>query len=73
MYGHAVGVPTLVVPGQRDEMILGTNVIKYIISQMKNVQGNCVDLKVRKMIQLYSFWTCCLASTDGRALKCPVR
>ncbi len=39
VYGHAVSVPTLVVPGQRDEMILGTNVIKYIISQMKNVQG----------------------------------
>lgn len=39
VYGHAVSVPTLVVPGQRDEMILGTNIIKYIISQMKNVQG----------------------------------
>lgn len=39
VYGHAVSVPTLVVPGQRDEMILGTNVIKYIISQMKSTHG----------------------------------
>lgn len=37
VYGYVVNVPMLVVPGQRDEMILGTNVIKYIISQMKNV------------------------------------
>ncbi|KAL7833124.1 hypothetical protein SRHO_G00301420 [Serrasalmus rhombeus] len=35
VYGHAVTVPTLVVPGQRDQMILGTNVIKYILSQLK--------------------------------------
>lgn len=39
VYGYVVNVPMLVVPGQRDEMILGTNVIKYIVSQMKNVQG----------------------------------
>lgn len=39
VYGHTVSVPTLVVPGQRDEMILGTNVIKYIISQMKSTHG----------------------------------
>uniref|UniRef100_A0A3B1JBI6 Gypsy retrotransposon integrase-like protein 1 n=1 Tax=Astyanax mexicanus TaxID=7994 RepID=A0A3B1JBI6_ASTMX len=35
VYGHAVNVPTLVVPGQRDEVILGTNVIKYILSRLK--------------------------------------
>ncbi|KAL7865118.1 hypothetical protein SRHO_G00103650 [Serrasalmus rhombeus] len=35
VYGHAVTVPTLVVPGQRDQMILGTNVIKHILSQLK--------------------------------------
>lgn len=39
VYGYPVSVPTLVVPGQRDEIILGTNVIKYIISQMKSTPG----------------------------------
>lgn len=36
IYDLAVNVPTLVVPGQRDEIILGTNVIEYIVSQIKN-------------------------------------
>ncbi|XP_062852675.1 retrovirus-related Pol polyprotein from transposon 297 [Trichomycterus rosablanca] len=35
VYGYTVSVPTLVVPGQKDQLILGTNVIKYIIGQLK--------------------------------------
>lgn len=39
VYGQAVSVPTLLVPGQRDQMILGTNVIKHILSQLKKTPG----------------------------------
>ncbi len=38
VYGHSVIVPTLVVPGQKDQLIVGTNVIKYILSQLKQSQ-----------------------------------
>ncbi|XP_039503265.1 uncharacterized protein LOC120459855 [Pimephales promelas] len=50
VYGCKVLVPTLVVPGQRDELILGTNVIKHILHQSKlcesyweAVSGPCPD------------------------------
>lgn len=35
VYGYKVVIPALVVPGQTDEMILGSNAIKWLISQMK--------------------------------------
>lgn len=35
VYGQLVSVPTLVVPGQRDQLILGTNVIKYLLTQLR--------------------------------------
>lgn len=35
VYEYEVSVPTLVVTGQRDELILGTNVLKFILSQFK--------------------------------------
>ena len=35
VYGCKMLVPTLVVPGQHDELILGTNVIKHILRQSK--------------------------------------
>ncbi|XP_076841572.1 uncharacterized protein LOC143485839 [Brachyhypopomus gauderio] len=35
VYGCDVIVPTLVVPGQVDDLILGTNVIKYIVHRLK--------------------------------------
>ncbi|KAL1246992.1 hypothetical protein QQF64_034535 [Cirrhinus molitorella] len=35
VYGCKIVVPTLVVQGQRDELILGTNVIKHILHQSK--------------------------------------
>ncbi|KAL1255089.1 hypothetical protein QQF64_013150 [Cirrhinus molitorella] len=35
VYEYKVSVPTLVVTGQRDELILGTNVLKFILSQLK--------------------------------------
>ncbi|KAM7370275.1 hypothetical protein PAMP_011541 [Pampus punctatissimus] len=35
VYGCKMLVPTLVVPGQHDELILGTNIIKHILHQSK--------------------------------------
>lgn len=35
IYGQEVSVPTLVVPGQRDQMIVGTNVLKHLLRQVK--------------------------------------
>lgn len=35
VYGYKVVIPVLVVPGQTDEMILGSSAIKWLISQMK--------------------------------------
>ncbi|KAL7880623.1 hypothetical protein SRHO_G00028770 [Serrasalmus rhombeus] len=35
VYGESCLVPVLVVPGQKDELILGTNVIKFLMHQMK--------------------------------------
>ncbi|CDQ95192.1 unnamed protein product [Oncorhynchus mykiss] len=35
IYGIDVKVPTLVVPGQRDDLILGSNVIKHLLHEMK--------------------------------------
>ena len=35
VYGCKLLVPTLVIPGQHDELILGTNVIKHILRQSK--------------------------------------
>lgn len=50
VYGCKMFVPTLVVPGQHDELIIGTNVIKYILHQSKScesywrtVSGPCPD------------------------------
>lgn len=39
VYGCKVIVPTLVVPGQKDQLIVGTNVIKYVMSQLKQSQS----------------------------------
>ncbi|KAK7906651.1 hypothetical protein WMY93_015263 [Mugilogobius chulae] len=35
VYGNTFRVPVLVVPGQKDQMIIGTNVIKYLLKQFK--------------------------------------
>lgn len=35
VYGYMFRVPALVVPGQKDQMIIGTNVIKYLLKQFK--------------------------------------
>lgn len=35
IYGQEVSVPTLVVPGQHDQMIIGTNVLKHLLRQFK--------------------------------------
>lgn len=35
VYGYTFSVPTLVVPGQKDQLILGTNVIKHLLRQFK--------------------------------------
>ena len=36
VYGSRFVVPTLVVPGQRDEFIIGTNVIKSVLQKLKS-------------------------------------
>ncbi|KAK0134294.1 hypothetical protein N1851_030145 [Merluccius polli] len=35
LYGDSCIVPVLVVPGQRDDLIIGTNVIRFLIHQLK--------------------------------------
>lgn len=35
VYGYKVVIPVLVVPGQTDEMILGSNAVRWLISHMK--------------------------------------
>lgn len=35
VYGQEMNMPTLVVPGQRDQMIIGSNVIKHLLRQIK--------------------------------------
>lgn len=43
VYRHSVSVPTLVVPGQKDQLIIITNVIKYVLSQInKSLSCWCV-------------------------------
>ncbi|XP_030604464.1 uncharacterized protein LOC115793557 [Archocentrus centrarchus] len=39
VYGFRVIIPVLVVPGQTDDMILGSNAIKWLISQLKVTLG----------------------------------
>ncbi|RXN32078.1 interleukin-1 receptor accessory -like 1-A isoform X3 [Labeo rohita] len=39
VYGYPVIVPNLVVPGQKDQLIVGTYVIKYILCQLKQSQS----------------------------------
>ncbi|KAL1259042.1 hypothetical protein QQF64_009619 [Cirrhinus molitorella] len=39
VYGKLVSVPTLVVPDQKDQLILGTNVIKFLLTQIKQDSG----------------------------------
>lgn len=39
VYGIKMLVPTLVIPGQHDELILGTNVIKHILRYLKMSNG----------------------------------
>lgn len=53
VYGCNVVVPTLVVEGQCDDLILGSNVLRYLIGQLKTTKGlmkvvfaseqNCTD------------------------------
>ena len=39
LYGCPMTVPTLVVPGQTEEMILGTNIIKRLLTQLRETSG----------------------------------
>lgn len=39
VYGFKFIVPTLVVPGQKDEFIIGSNVIKHVLRKMKDEKG----------------------------------
>lgn len=37
VYEESCIVPVLVVPGQQDDLIIGTNVIKFLMHQLKTV------------------------------------
>lgn len=63
VYGCKILVPTLVVPGQHDELILGTNVIKHVLRQSKlcesywkTVSGPCptVDPETERFLSMLS-------------------
>uniref|UniRef100_A0AAV2KT76 ribonuclease H n=1 Tax=Knipowitschia caucasica TaxID=637954 RepID=A0AAV2KT76_KNICA len=42
MYGCSVVVPTLVVNGQSEDLIIGSNLLRYVISRLKrDFQGQC--------------------------------
>ncbi|KAL3999269.1 calcium/calmodulin-dependent serine protein kinase [Sarotherodon galilaeus] len=43
IYGFKVVIPVLVVPGQADDMILGSNAIKWLISQLRMTVGTQDD------------------------------
>lgn len=43
LYGENCIVPVLVVPGQRDDLIIGTNVIKFLMQRLK-VTSDCMGL-----------------------------
>lgn len=49
VYGYRVIVPVLVVPGQTDEMILGSNAIRWLISQMKKTKMSHLQCTVTTM------------------------
>lgn len=44
VYGYKVIVPVLVVPGQSDDMILGSNLIKWLIAQTNDTVESCADM-----------------------------
>lgn len=63
VYGCKMVVPTLVVPGQHDELILGTNEIKHVLRQSKlcesywkTVSGPCPvrDPEVERFLSMLS-------------------
>ncbi|KAL7870669.1 hypothetical protein SRHO_G00081660 [Serrasalmus rhombeus] len=63
VYGHVISVPTLVVPGQQEHLILGTNVIKYLVGQLKqtptywhvvNKPGTTNELEVEQFLDMLS-------------------
>ena len=41
VYGEKCIVPIFVVPDQRDDLIIDTNVIKFLIHQLKNSDDYC--------------------------------
>ena len=49
VYGLSCIVPVLVVPGQRDDLIIGTNVIKFLMRQLKNSDDYWRLISVRSL------------------------
>ena len=71
VYGFKFIVPTFVVPGQRDEFILGSNVIRPIIQEMKSterywelVSSSSSDPECEQLLQLLS----CVSRWSGPEL-----
>lgn len=71
-----VSVPTLVVSEQRVLLILGTNVIKNVLIQLRQYTNYChavnrpESTEVPELNRLNSSLTCCLVSTDGEVMRC---
>lgn len=68
VYGFKFIVPTFVVPGQRDELIIGSNVIRPIIQRMKStekywelISSSTNDSNCEKFLQLLS----CISRWSG--------
>lgn len=68
VYEYEVSVPTLVVTGQRDDLILGTNVLKFILSQFK--QRPTYWRVVNRPESLSSSLMYFLVLTDGEVMRC---
>ena len=71
VYGFKFIVPTFVVPGQRDEFILGSNVIRPIIQEMKSterywelISSSSSDPECEQFLQLLS----CVSRWSGPEL-----
>lgn len=76
LYDTTCLVPTLVIPGQRDDLILGSNVIKHLLHVMKaTITTGTLPQKtwMSALLMLSISCPCPWALNGGRVLICPIR
>lgn len=61
IYGSRFIVPTFLVPGQRDELIIGSNVIRPMIQRMKSNEKNCSSAPIPLTLSVSSSLSCSFA------------